>query len=102
MKSKQKVMFIFLTLIPALILQPSEAQSDICPYDSTYGVLDKVPGCSDAVKLVSYNDPRSLTRDCCKQVRTLPDCLLIISAERAERTTIFISICIKIFPGSIL
>ncbi|CAH2061567.1 unnamed protein product [Thlaspi arvense] len=113
MKSKQKVMFFLLTLISTLMFLPSEAQeksdflpseaqekSDLCPL-STYGILEKVPGCFNAVKLASYNDTRWLSIDCCKQVKTLPDCLFILSSDKATRTTIIINICMRKFPGSI-
>ncbi|CAH2061569.1 unnamed protein product [Thlaspi arvense] len=77
----------------------AQSNTNIC---SNTGALDKVSGCYDAVRLASGKDIRWLSSDCCKAVKTLPDCLLMVYPDRAYRTSIFKSICVQKFPGSIL
>lgn len=91
-------MFFLLTLISTLIFQPAEAQTILTILCSKRTALDKVPGCFDAVRLASGKDIRWLSRDCCKAVKTLPDCPLIVYPDRAYNTLIFKSICAKKFP----
>ncbi|ESQ56268.1 hypothetical protein EUTSA_v10026915mg [Eutrema salsugineum] len=96
-----KVMLFLLALIVTLMCQPpEEAQpnSSICTDTSA---LDNVPGCFDAVKLAADKDTRWLSIDCCKAVKTLPDCLLIVYPDKAYNTEIFKSICVQKFAGII-
>lgn len=104
MKSKQiKVMFFLLTLVSALIFRSSEAQqsTSICT-PKQVAPIDNVRGCVYAVKLAADSDTRWLSRDCCKAVKRLPDCLLLVAPDRAYHTSIFKSICFVKFHESIL
>ncbi|AEE73641.1 hypothetical protein AtNW77_Chr3g0155531 [Arabidopsis thaliana] len=104
MKSKQiKMMFFLLIVVSALILRPSKAQikTSICSRTQTRPI-DNVDGCFDAVRLAADVDIKWLSRDCCKAVKTLDDCLLLVFPNRAYNTNLFKEICFEIFNNLIL
>lgn len=92
-----KVLFFFLALISTYIFQQTNS-TYVCPKKTA---LDIVPGCFDAVRLASGKDIRWLSRLCCKAVKALPVCLLIVYPDKAYNTLIFKSICARKFPGFI-
>ncbi|CAL9219218.1 unnamed protein product [Arabidopsis halleri] len=104
MKPKQmKMMFFILFVVAAFIFRPSEAQikTSICTSKQTMPIVN-VAGCFNAVRLAADRDTRLLTRVCCRAVKTLDDCLLLVYPNRAYNTSIFKGICFEKFNESIL
>ena len=104
MKSKQiKMMFFVLIVVSALIFRPSEAQlkTSICTSKQTTPIT-QVAGCFNAVRLAADKDSKLLTRVCCRAVKTLDDCLLLVYPDRAYNTYIFKGICFEKFNESLL
>ncbi|XP_010505482.1 PREDICTED: uncharacterized protein LOC104781998 [Camelina sativa] len=102
MKLKQnRVMSLFLlTIISTLVFRPSEAQlkTSTCSKEQLSPIVN-IPGCFDAVRLAAEADVRWLSRDCCRAVKILPDCLLVAFPNKvALHTSIFKSICVGKFP----
>ncbi|XP_010417107.1 PREDICTED: uncharacterized protein LOC104702884 [Camelina sativa] len=104
MKVKQtRVTSLFLfTLVSILVFRPSEARLNpnqiICTKEQLSPIVN-IPGCFDAVRLAAEADVRWLSRDCCRAVKILPDCLLVAFPRKvALHTSIFKSICVGKFP----
>ncbi|CAL9219219.1 unnamed protein product [Arabidopsis halleri] len=99
MKTKQiKMMFFLLIVVSALTFRPSEAQlkTSVCTSEQTAPIV-KVDGCFDALRLAAGLDFRWLSRDCCKAVKTLDACLLVVYPHRAYNTYIFKNFCVLKF-----
>ncbi|VYS55933.1 unnamed protein product [Arabidopsis thaliana] len=95
MKTKQlKMMFFLLILVSALINRPSEAQLklSVCSCTQTRPI-ENVAGCLDSLRLAVHQDFRLLSRDCCKAVKTLPDCLFVLYPNIVYNTYIFKNFC---------
>ncbi|EOA32096.1 hypothetical protein CARUB_v10015345mg [Capsella rubella] len=96
------MLLFVLTLVSILVCKASEAGQDpshVCSKTDT-SPIDNIPGCFDAVRLAADADTRWLSSDCCKAVRTLPYCLLVIFPTKLAVNTITLrNICIKKFPG---
>ncbi|XP_010485505.1 PREDICTED: uncharacterized protein LOC104763821 [Camelina sativa] len=101
LKQTRGMSLFLLTLISTLVFQPSEARQNpnqICTKEQLSPMVN-IPGCYDAVRLAAEADVRWLSRDCCRAVKILPDCLLIAFPRKvALNTGIFKSICVGKFP----